>query len=175
MLIIGLGNIGNEFERTYHNMGFMVIDKIAEKLNFNFSKNKCDAIVAEGFINNKKVILAKPTTFMNNSGISANELLKNNNFKPEEMLVICDDIDLPLGKIRYREQGSAGTHNGLKSIIANINTPLFKRLRMGVGKPNENQDLANFVLSKIDDEKFEILKNSINEGAEFVLAKLKEE
>lgn len=150
IIIVGLGNIGNKYDMTYHNVGFMVIDKLASKLGLNFSKEKDKALIAEGQYNGEKILLAKPTTFMNNSG-EAVVLLKKR-YKDARILVVVDDIDLPAGKIRYRERGSAGTHNGLRSIVEYIGQE-FERVRVGVGR-DEGKDLADFVLSKIKDKEF---------------------
>ena len=133
-IIVGLGNIGNNYERTYHNMGFMAVDKLASKIDAHFLKKDCDGIVAESRIDGEKVILVKPTTFMNNSGICVNKLCKKYKLTPKDVYVFVDDIDLPLGKIRYRQNGSAGTHNGLKSIVEELNSQDFNRIKIGIGK-----------------------------------------
>lgn len=152
VIIVGLGNIGSRYVDTYHNVGFKVVDRLANKLGVVFSKEKYKALLGEGVYNGQKIILAKPTTFMNNSG-EAVSLLKQKN-KEARIIVVVDDIDLPVGKIRYRESGSAGTHNGLRSITSFIGQD-FERVRVGIGR-DESKDLADFVLSKIEDkEKFE--------------------
>ena len=152
VIIVGLGNIGSRYSDTYHNVGFNVVDKLAKKLGVVFSKEKYKAMIGEGMYNGQKILLAKPTTFMNNSG-EAVSLLKQKN-KEARIMVVVDDIDLPVGKIRYRESGSAGTHNGLRSITSFIGQD-FERVRVGIGR-DESKDLADFVLSKIEDkDKFE--------------------
>ena len=152
VIIVGLGNIGSRYSDTYHNVGFNVVDKLAKKLGVVFSKEKYKAMIGEGMYNGQKILLAKPTTFMNNSG-EAVSLLKQKN-KEARIIVVVDDIDLPVGKIRYRESGSAGTHNGLRSITSFIGQD-FERVRVGIGR-DESKDLADFVLSKIEDkDKFE--------------------
>lgn len=152
VIIVGLGNIGSRYSDTYHNAGFNVVDKLAKKLGVVFSKEKYKAMIGEGMYNGQKIILAKPTTFMNNSG-EAVSLLKQKN-KEARIIVVVDDIDLPVGKIRYRESGSSGTHNGLRSITSFIGQE-FERVRVGIGR-DESKDLADFVLSKIEDkDKFE--------------------
>ena len=152
VIIVGLGNIGSRYSDTYHNVGFNVVDKLAKKLGVVFSKEKYKAMIGEGVYNGQKILLAKPTTFMNNSG-EAVSLLKQKN-KEARIIVVVDDIDLPVGKIRYRESGSAGTHNGLRSITSFIGQD-FERVRVGIGR-DESKDLADFVLSKIEDKgKFE--------------------
>jgi len=160
-LIIGLGNIGKEYEKTNHNMGFMVIDLLSKSLGINVKKNMCSSLVGEGNINGEKVILAKPTTYMNNSGIAVKSLIKKFNIDTEkDLLIISDDIDLPVTKVRLRLKGSAGTHNGLRSIVRELGHENFPRLRIGVGKPNEYQELTDFVLAKVADVK------GIQEGLE---------
>lgn len=167
-IIVGLGNIGNEYAKTYHNMGFITIDNFALKHNFAFTKTKCDAQVAEGFIDGQKIILAKPTTFMNNSGISAKQLLSKNGCEPKDLLVIVDDIDLPVGKIRFRQNGSSGTHNGLRSCVNELQSQDFARLRIGIGKPENGMDLADYVLSKVDDEKMQIISSTMPDAMQII-------
>ena len=157
-LIVGLGNIGKEFEKTNHNMGFMVVDKVAKELGISIKKSMCSSLVGEGNFNGDKIILAKPTTYMNNSGIAVKSLVKKYGIDTSKnLLIISDDIDLPLSHVRVREKGSAGTHNGLKSIIKELGLSEFPRLRMGVGACPEYMDLADYVLSRVKDgEELEI-------------------
>ena len=148
-MIVGLGNVGKEYENTNHNMGFIVVDKIAQKFNISIKKSMCSSFVGEANIQGEKIILAKPTTFMNASGIAVKSLDKKFNIDiSKDLIIISDDIDLPVSKVRLRLKGSAGTHNGLRSVVKELNTEEFPRLRIGVGKPNENQPLFNFVLAK---------------------------
>lgn len=169
-LILGLGNIGKEYDCTNHNAGFMVIDKLAESLQMKFNKRGCDADYAEGNINGEKIVLGKPRTYMNSSGLAAKSLLKKFKIEPKDMLVLVDDIDLDKGKIRIRNSGSAGSHNGLKSIIAELGTENFARVRIGIGKPAPNQDLADFVLSKmkLDESQLQGLEMAADAAKEFV-------
>lgn len=148
-LIVGLGNIGKEYADTNHNAGFMVLDRVAEMLGENIKKSGCEATYAEFNKNGEKIVLAKPTTYMNESGRAVKSLMKKFGFNIEEVLVINDDIDLEPGFIRIRKNGSAGTHNGLKSIIREIGSGDFNRVRVGIGSKQEHQDLANFVLAKM--------------------------
>lgn len=148
-LIVGLGNIGEQYKNTNHNAGFMVVDALAEKLGEKFSKRGCDADFLETNIQGNKVILAKPRTFMNSSGLSVKSFVKKYKIDASDVLIVSDDIDLDPGVIRLRKMGSAGTHNGLKSIIAELGTENFCRLRVGIGKKPEHFDLADFVLSKM--------------------------
>ncbi|MBQ4542194.1 MAG: aminoacyl-tRNA hydrolase [Clostridia bacterium] len=148
-LIVGLGNIGKEYADTNHNVGFMVIDKLSEMLGENIKKTGCDADYAEFNKNGEKIILAKPRTYMNESGRSVKSFMKKYGFEISDVLVINDDIDLEPGFVRIRKSGSAGTHNGLKSIIRETGSGDFNRVRVGIGSKQEHQDLANFVLSKM--------------------------
>lgn len=171
-LIVGLGNPDKCYEKTFHNVGFMAIDYMAEKLGVLITKKMCDGIVGETRINGDKVFLLKPLTYMNLSGIAVDKMMRKFKIMPEDVYVFVDDIDLPLGKIRYRENGSAGTHNGLKSIVNETATTNFKRLKIGIGRDEKFKDLADFVLSKIPDEKMEIIKKEIDEGVNVILSKL---
>ena len=148
-LIVGLGNIGNEYAKTNHNAGFMIVDMLAEKCGFTFKNRGCEADYAEFNSGVDKFIVAKPRTYMNESGKAVKSLMKKFKIDLEDIIVISDDIDTEPGKIRIRKSGSAGTHNGLKSVIAEIGSTEFKRLRVGIGKQKEHQDLANFVLGKM--------------------------
>ena len=148
-LIVGLGNIGKEYADTNHNAGFMVVDRVAEMLGENIKKTGCDADYAEFNKNGEKIILAKPRTYMNESGRSVKSFMKKYDFAIEDVVVINDDIDLAPGYVRIRKNGSAGTHNGLRSIIKETGSGEFKRIRVGIGSKNPNQDLASFVLAKM--------------------------
>lgn len=148
-LVVGLGNIGKEYEKTNHNVGFMVIDKLAEMLSVSIKKNGCEADFVEFNKNGEKIILAKPRTYMNESGRSVKSFMKKYGFEIQDVIVINDDIDLEPGFVRIRKNGSAGTHNGLKSIIRETGSGEFARVRVGIGSKNPNQDLASFVLQKM--------------------------
>ncbi|MCR5271846.1 MAG: aminoacyl-tRNA hydrolase [Lachnospiraceae bacterium] len=155
-IIAGLGNPGKKYENTRHNAGFDVIDVIAEKYGINVCEKKHKAVIGKGMIDGEKTILVKPQTFMNLSGESLREIVDYYDVDPEEeMVVISDDITLAPGNIRVRSKGSAGGHNGLKNIIANLGTDAFARVRVGVGEKPEGGDLVNHVLGHIsgDDRK----------------------
>lgn len=166
IIIVGLGNIGREYENTYHNLGFMVVDNLAKKLSTTFSTEKDKALVAKSFYNGQSILLAKPTTYMNNSGQSVALLKKR--YKDARIIVVVDDIDLPAGKLRFREKGSSGTHNGLRSIVSYIGED-FERLRVGTGR-DASLDLADFVLSKIND--INLFNNAIEEATKLLLEKI---
>ena len=148
-LIVGLGNIGEEYAKTNHNAGFMVVDMLAEKCGFSFKNRGCDSDYAEHNTGSEKFIVAKPRTYMNESGKAVKSLMKKFHIDIQDVMIVLDDIDTEPGHIRVRKSGSAGTHNGLKSIIAETGTTEFKRLRIGIGKQNPHQDLANFVLARM--------------------------
>lgn len=167
MLIVGLGNPGKEFEHTFHNVGFLCVDALCKVLNGKFNIKACDAVIAKCIFEGKQIILAKPQTYMNRSGDSVAKLKKKFNVKDNEILTISDDIDLNIGTFRFRESGSAGTHNGLRSIVFSLNSTLFKRIRIGIGK---NQgDLAEYVLSKMSGEIYEVISSVIDQVVDFVL------
>ncbi|MEG0250392.1 MAG: aminoacyl-tRNA hydrolase [Peptostreptococcus sp.] len=151
-IIVGLGNPGKKFEHTRHNAGFDAIDRLADKHGIKIDKLKHKALIGEGRIGSEKVILVKPQTYMNLSGESIVSVCQF--FKPEydHMIVMYDDIDLDVGKLRIRKKGSAGSHNGMKSIIKSLSTQEFPRIRIGVSKPTEGWDLADFVLSRLSSE-----------------------
>lgn len=168
-LIVGLGNIGSRYEGTYHNMGFMAVDAAAKLLGVKFKKRQGFAITAETFSGGEKVILAKPETFMNLSGDSVKCLTGIFDAQPEKTLIIYDDIDLPAGKLRIRPSGSAGSHNGMKSIVEKLRTESFPRIRIGIGSPPEYMDLADYVLSEPDRQTRAVLKEAAERAADAVV------
>ena len=156
-LIAGLGNPGKQYFATRHNIGFSAIDYISQKYNVNVSKIKYKGLFGEGEIAGQKVVLLKPQTFMNLSGESIIAACNWYKIPPENVIILHDDISLPVGKLRIREKGSAGGHNGLKSIIAHLNSDNFCRMKIGVGAPNPETDLADYVLGRISKEEEKIL------------------
>ncbi len=149
-IIVGLGNPEKKYENTYHNLGFITIDKVAEKLSVAFNKQKCKAAIAETKIGGEKVVLAKPLTYMNLSGESVFELVSFFKADLKDLIVIFDDYDLNMGQVRIREKGSAGTHNGMRSIIKCLNSENFARIRVGFKPIVESPvPLIDYVLSKI--------------------------
>lgn len=185
-LIVGLGNPDKKYFDTYHNIGFCFIDKLSSKLDIKVKKKECKSLTGEGFIEREeqqidpktgkiqtkitkeKIILAKPQTYMNLSGEAVLELVKKYKFSLDEILIVLDDIDIEAGTYRYRENGSGGTHNGLRNIVQLLKSQEFKRIRIGIGK-DERMDLADYVLSKISKEN----KEKINEAMERAIEYLK--
>lgn len=164
-LIVGLGNPGQKYHNTKHNIGFMCIDFISQVFNIPVNKTKHDAVIGEGKIGNEKVILAKPHTFMNLSGQSVDVIARWNDISPKNIIILYDDTSIDVGKIRIREEGSAGGHNGIKSIIQSIKTDVFPRVRVGIGQPPEKMDLADYVLSKIPKEERDAIFNEIQNAS----------
>lgn len=161
-LIVGLGNPGREYNMTRHNIGFHTIDYIAEKLNVKVNKLKYKALFGECVIGGEKVYLVKPQTYMNNSGISVTDFVNFYKIPVENVVVINDDISLETGRIRIRKKGSAGGHNGLKSIIYMLKSDAFPRIKMGVGAPgNKNYDLADYVLGRFTKEEIPVMEEAI--------------
>lgn len=168
-MIIGLGNPGKQYEKTRHNVGFRTVDLLAKKLSVKVDKVKCKAMLGTASINGEKVLLVKPQTYMNNSGQAVLWASQFYKISPERMIVISDDISLAVGRIRVRAEGSAGGHNGLKSIIADLGTQAFARVRIGVGeKPHPEYDLAQWVLSSFTSQEETILAPAIEHAAEAV-------
>jgi PTH1 family peptidyl-tRNA hydrolase len=160
-LVVGLGNPGKEYENTRHNLGFMFLDYLEEKYNFKISTKKFNSLIAEIYINNQKVIFAKPQTYMNLSGQAVEKIKSFYKIENENIMVIFDDLDIPFGQIRYKQNGSGGTHNGVKNIVQMLNTKNFPRIKIGIGGiKHEKQDLKDFVLEKFNKEQLQEL-NSI--------------
>ena len=153
-IIIGLGNPEPEYSRTRHNMGFDVINILAEKNNIDLSRTKYNAIYGTGIINGEKVILIKPQTFMNNSGESAVEFAKFYKEEINNILVVYDDMDTEIGTIRVRAKGGAGSHNGMKSIVSELNSEDFPRIRVGIGRPKSEYDRIDYVIGQIPEKEY---------------------
>ncbi|MGN0141372.1 MAG: aminoacyl-tRNA hydrolase [Roseburia sp.] len=166
ILIVGLGNPGKQYEHTRHNVGFDVIDVLADKYNISVSEKKHKALCGKGVIEGQKVVLAKPQTFMNLSGESVSELLSYYKLDPEtELIVLFDDISLAPGNIRVRKKGSAGGHNGIKNIIAMTGSQGFMRVKIGVGEKPEGWDLADHVLGHFDAEDRRRVETAMEDAA----------
>lgn len=156
-LIVGLGNPGKEYERTRHNIGFMVLDDFANSLSLNFDKNKFSGIYTDYIQSGEKIILLKPQKYMNLSGEVIRDFVHYFDIKLENILIISDDINLPLGKFRIRGKGSSGGHNGLKNIELHLHTNEYKRLRFGVSN-NDNTELKDYVLGKFSKNDLELIE-----------------
>ena len=159
-LIAGLGNPSKTYEGTRHNVGFAMIDALADAFQIDVTTKKHKAIVGRGVIEGMKVILAKPQTYMNLSGESIREIADFYKIDPENMIIIYDDISLDVGRLRIRKKGSAGGHNGIKNIIAHLGTDVFPRIKVGVGEKPQGWDLADYVLSKYSKEEQQALREA---------------
>lgn len=168
-IIAGLGNPGKEYENTRHNAGFMVMDALADKLGADISEKKHKALCGKAVIGGEKVILMKPQTYMNSSGEALRAASDYYKVDPENVLVIYDDISLAPGQLRVRAKGSAGGHNGIKSIIAHLGTQEFPRVRVGVGEKPPKMDLADYVLGHFSQEEKKIMESAVKEAAEAVI------
>lgn len=164
-VIVGLGNPGKKYENTRHNMGFIAVDLLAEKYGIKVDKIKHKALVGEGRIAGQKVLLVKPQTFMNLSGESVREVVNYYKVEMEDLTVIYDDIDLALGTIRIRKFGSAGTHNGMKSVVYQLQSDQFPRIRVGVGNESRG-DLASFVTERFPKKDVPVIEEALTKAAE---------
>ena len=172
--IVGLGNPGRQYEETKHNVGFKVIDRLAEKYDIKVDKFKNKAFVGDGIIRNKRVLLVKPQTFMNLSGESVREIVNFYKIPQERFVVIFDDISLPPGSVRIREKGSHGGHNGIRNIIDQMGTDQFYRIKVGVGEKPSGWDLADYVLSKFSEEDLPAMDEGMDKavkGVELMLSR----
>lgn len=160
-LIVGLGNPEPEYSYTRHNMGFDTINELAKKNNIQINKSKFQALYGTGTIANEKVILLKPQTYMNLSGKSIKEAINFYKIDIDKIIIIYDDLDIEEGIIKIRKKGGAGTHNGMKSVISELHTQEFSRIRIGIGNPKKQIDLANYVLEKLQKKEYEILESAI--------------
>ncbi|KIL53710.1 peptidyl-tRNA hydrolase [Jeotgalibacillus alimentarius] len=153
-LMIGLGNPGKPYDKTKHNIGFEVIDELAERWNAPLMQTKFKGIFSKAVVNGEKVILLKPLTYMNLSGESIRPLMDYFQIDIEDIVVIYDDLDLPMGKMRLRQKGSAGGHNGIKSTIAHLGTQEFNRIRIGIDRPPHGMKVPDYVLSRFSKEEW---------------------
>lgn len=164
LLVVGLGNVGEKYDGTFHNVGFSVADKLADLLGLTFRENAAiRAFEAEGNVLGKKIRILKPTTYMNLSGEAVKSAIAKYKLSAAEILIVYDDIDLPLGQTRLREKGSAGTHNGMRSVTSLCGE--LPRLRVGIGRPHPEEDLASYVLKKAGKEASELLGKAAEKAA----------
>ncbi|MBI1932725.1 MAG: aminoacyl-tRNA hydrolase [Ignavibacteriales bacterium] len=160
-VLVGIGNPGRNYVGTRHNIGFYILDNFAHKLNLDFSPAKSDFWQVESSFDTFHFLLIKPTTYVNNSGLVIKYLLEKYDIKSDDILVIYDDVNLDLGNIRIRQSGSDGGHNGIKSIIYNLQNDKFPRIRFGINAEENDSDLADFVLSKFSSDEIKIIDNKL--------------
>ena len=165
-LIVGLGNPEKQYEKTFHNMGYIAVGDAAEALGAKFKKKECETMVAEAYAGGEKIILARPLTYMNNSGRAVKQLMSKYKIPPENLLVLYDDYDLPKGKVRIRASGSAGTHNGMRSVIGETGLTSFARIRIGIRDENVDIPIINYVLSEVRKEDYETFAAACKKAGE---------
>ncbi len=165
-LIVGLGNPGKQYEQTRHNIGFIVMDKIAEKLNIPLQQAKFKGLFGAGLVAGEKVLLLKPLTYMNLSGESIRAIMDFYQIDTEDLVVIYDDLDLAVGRIRLRQRGSAGGHNGIKSTISHLGTQEFNRIRVGINRPTNGMAITDYVLSRFSGEEQGLIEEAAERSAD---------
>ena len=169
-LIVGLGNPEERYAKTFHNMGFLAAADAAALLGAKFKKKECEASVAEAYAGGEKIIIARPLTYMNASGRAVKQLMARYKLSSAEVVVIYDDYDLPKGHVRIRPSGSAGTHNGMRSVIAEIGTSDFARIRIGIRDPEINVPIIDYVLQDVRKDDYELFSAACHRAAEAALA-----
>ncbi len=168
-IIVGLGNPEEKYLKTFHNMGYIAVGDVAAKLDVKFKKKECEAYVAEANLDGEKIIIARPVTYMNNSGRAVKQLLAKYKASAADLIVIYDDYDIPKGNIRIRPSGSAGTHNGMRSVIAEIGTSAFARIRIGIRDAEVNIPIMNYVLSEVKREDYNLFIAACGKAADAAL------
>lgn len=167
-IVVGLGNPGMEYAFTPHNFGFLLVDELAQRAGARVSLRECQSLTGRAHLADMVILLAKPETYMNLSGTAVRDLLRNYDCDPSQVLVAYDDLDLPLGSLRLRERGSAGTHNGMRSIVKALGMNEFPRLRLGIGAPHPIQDLKNYVLTPWKKSQLVIVQDVLGRAADVV-------
>lgn len=166
-MIVGLGNIGRQYEDTRHNVGFMTVEAFAKEHQISFSKIKFEGAIAQGMVKSEKVILVEPQTYMNESGRAVRPLMDYFGIELENLIVIQDDLDLAVGELRLRQKGSAGGHNGIKSLIQHLGTDKFKRLKIGIGRPQRGS-IVDWVLGDFTKTENQEVQFAINEAVQIL-------
>ena len=172
-LIVGLGNPEEDYGKTRHNMGFNTINKLSKQSGIEVNKKKFKGLYGSGIIENEKVLLLKPQTYMNLSGESIREIMDFYKIKPEDIIIIYDDMDIEPGIIKIRKQGGAGGHNGMKSVISHLNTQNFTRIRIGIGTPKDKADSISYVIGAIDKEDEEKLEKATDIAKDAIIEIIK--
>lgn len=162
---MGLGNPGTRYQNTRHNLGFRAVERVAELLNIRFEREKFKGLIAEGAVAGRRILLLKPMVYMNRSGESVALAARNRVNGPEEVLVLYDDVELPLGRLRIRKKGSSGTHNGMKSVLERLGSQDVPRIRMGVGDERRGRDLSDHVLSTFRPDEYEAADDLVERTA----------
>ena len=173
-LIVGLGNPGERYKLTRHNLGFRVVDRLARKTGISLSERRCESVLGRGPWDEQTIVLAQPQTFMNRSGMAVRCLLGETACRMANLVVIYDDLDLPFGQIRIRFRGSAGGHRGMLSILECIGAAEFPRIRLGIGRPADGIDAADYVLENFADTEVAAIDELVEQGAESAICLVKD-
>jgi len=168
-LILGLGNPGKRYQKSRHNLGFRVLHSLTRRLKIDLKQRRYKSLMGRGRIGKKRIVLAQPLTFMNNSGVAAASLVRGLKIPLKNLIVVCDDIDLPIGRIRIKKKGSSGGHKGLESIIQHLKSNEFPRLRMGIGRPPQGMDPKEYVLENFTKEENSVVKKAIDRAGEALI------
>lgn len=168
-IVFGLGNYGDKYAYTYHNMGFLAAECLADKLGLKFKKRECDGLIAEGNRGGEKLVIVKPLTYMNLSGVCVKQVVRKYKAEMKDVIVVFDDIDIPRLSLRVRMNGSGGTHNGMRNIIDVMGSTDFPRVRVGIGRPPEYMDLGDYVLSEVPRADRQAFYDLIDGAAEEVI------
>jgi len=171
-IVVGLGNFGDEYAYTFHNMGFLAADCLSDRLGIKLKNRECSSLTGVGSLCGEKIVLAKPLTYMNLSGRAVKELLARYKCTSRDLIVVFDDIDIERGTVRVRQSGSGGTHNGMRNIIAEIGTQDFPRVRIGIGRPPERVPLADYVLSAVPKAERQQLADAIERACDEIVSLL---
>ncbi len=174
-IIVGLGNPEEKYLKTFHNMGYIAVGEVAAKLGVKFKKKECEAFTAEANVGGEKIILARPVTYMNASGRAVKQLLAKYKTDESRLVILYDDYDIPKGSIRIRPSGSAGTHNGMRSVIAETGTQNFTRIRIGIRDSEVNIPIINYVLSEVKREDYDLFISACGRAADAAIAVAKGE
>ncbi len=174
-IIVGLGNPEEKYLKTFHNMGYIAVGEVAAKLGVKFKKKECEAFTAEANVGGDKIILARPVTYMNASGRAVKQLLAKYKTDESRLVILYDDYDIPKGSIRIRPSGSAGTHNGMRSVIAETGTQNFTRIRIGIRDSEVNIPIINYVLSEVKREDYDLFISACGRAADAAIAVAKGE
>jgi PTH1 family peptidyl-tRNA hydrolase len=169
ILFLGLGNPGKRYQKSRHNLGFRVLDSLAKRLKIKIKTKRYKSLMGRGKIGRERIVLVQPLTFMNNSGIAAVSLVRGLKIPLKNLVVICDDIDLPMGRIRIRKKGGSGGHKGLESINQHLKSNEFPRLRIGIGRPSQGMDPKKYVLQDFTKEENLLVKKAIDKAGEALI------
>ena len=167
-LVVGLGNPGREYKKTRHNVGWWVLDEVSQRLGFFFDREKFEGIYGETRINDQKVLFLKPLTYMNRSGESVSRFVRFFKLDPQDVLLVYDDLDLPLGKVRFRIKGSSAGHRGVQSVIEALGSQEIPRVRIGIGRPASREEVVDYVLSPFKEEELPVIEEAVRKAADCV-------